>query len=59
MVFWAGLGVSVAAHRFAGVGVDVEAWEVAAGDVYSDAVSGFEEVAGRCQFDGDWIDFAR
>ena len=40
-----GLGVSVTAHRFAGVGVDVEAGEVAAGDVDADAVSSFEEVA--------------
>ena len=50
-----GLGVSVSTHRLAGVWVDVEAWEVAAGDVDSDAVPGFEEVAGGGQFDGDWV----
>lgn len=41
-----GLGVSMVPHRLAGIGVDVEAWEVAAGDVDSDAVPGFEDVAG-------------
>ena len=40
-----GFCVGVAAHWFAGVGVDVEAGEVAAGDVDADAVSGFEDVA--------------
>ena len=53
-----GAGVGMAAHRFAGIRVDVEAWEVAAGDVDADAVSGFEEIAGRREFDGYRIDFA-
>jgi len=41
-----GFGLGVAAHWFAGVGVDVETGEVAAGDVDADSVAGFEEVAG-------------
>ena len=53
------LSMGMAANWFAGVGVDVEAGEVAAGDVDSNAVTGFEEVAGRCQFDGDWVNLAR
>ena len=39
--------MGVAADWFAGVGVDVEAGEVAAGDVDADAVAGFEDVACR------------
>ena len=51
--------MSVSAHRFTGVGVDVEAGEVAAGDVDSDTVAGFEEVACGCEGDRDWVDLAR
>ena len=40
------LGMSVTSNRLAGVGIDVEAWEVAARDVDPDAVPGFEEVTG-------------
>ena len=52
------LEASVAAHRLAGIGVDVEAREVAAGDVQPDAVAGLEQVACRGQGNGYRVDLA-
>ena len=43
--------VGVATHRLAGVGIDVEAREVAAGDVEPQAVARFEQIARRTELD--------
>ena len=54
-----GLLAAVVVERFARVGVDVEAGEVAAGDVHTNAMPFFEDVRCGIGFDGDGIDFAR
>src|SRR5262245_9057939 len=53
------LGVGVAADRFAGVRVDVEAWEVAARHVETNVVAPGEQVARRRELDLNRVDFAR
>src|SRR4051812_44788628 len=42
-----GLHPGVPPHWFASIGIHVEAWEVAAGDIDTDAVPGREKVASR------------
>jgi len=46
-------------ERFAGVRVDVEAREVAAGNVEADAMAAWEHQRSRIHLDGELIDFSR
>jgi hypothetical protein len=48
---------AMAVQRLAGVGIDVEAGEVAAGDVQADAVAFPEDVRCRVELDGELVGF--
>ena len=50
--------VSVATHRLAGIGIQIEAREIATGDIQANAVPGHEPVARRRQRDLDRIHLA-
>ncbi len=49
---------AVLLERLAGIGVHIEAREVAAADVHAQAVAFFEDVAGGVEFDREGIDLA-
>lgn len=47
---------AVSVQRLTGVGVDVEAGEIAAGDIDANAVAFLEDVGGGVELDGEGID---